>query len=96
MQEVQLPLYSPQEELEWKVRYLYGLAISKQVLRVALSNDDVSDPPTDAQLDSAFGTPSMIGNGFVGVLDDAGAGTKVWLCVAKNSRWWYEELTAAV
>ena len=95
MQEVPLPIYSPQGELEQKVRYLYGLATSKQVLRIPSSNDNVSDPPTDAELDSAFGTPSMVGNGFIGVLDDAGAGSKVWLCIAKNSKWWYEELTAA-
>ena len=74
---------------------------TKKITRLNLTNrtvatDDVSDPPTDGELDSAFGTPATVGDGFLGLVDDDGAGTKVWLCVALNSKWWYEELTAAV
>ena len=58
--------------------------------------DDVSDPPTGQELDAAFGTPVAVGDGFVGLVDDNGGGTKVWLCIALNGKWWYEELTDAV
>ncbi len=59
-------------------------------------NDNVSNPPTDAQLDTAFGIAANLYDGFTGLVDDAGAGTTVWLCIVKNSKWWYEQLTAAV
>jgi len=59
---------------------------------VTLSEDNVSNPPTDAQLDSAFGT---VFDGFVGLVYD-GAGTTVWLCVYLASAWWTVELTEAL
>jgi hypothetical protein len=62
----------------------------------AMSNDDVSNPPTDAELDTAFGTPATVGDAFLGIVDDNAAATNVWLCVAKNSAWWYVALTKAV
>ena len=60
------------------------------------STANVSSPPTDAQLDSAFGTASDLYTGFVGLLDDNGAGTTVWLCYVVNGAWFYEQLTKAV
>jgi hypothetical protein len=61
-----------------------------------ISTANVSSPPTDAQLDSAFGDAATLPNGFVGIVDDNGAGTAVWLCVVANNNWWYEALTVAV
>ena len=65
--------------------------------RIKLSDADVSNPPTDAELDSALGDAGAgsVPDGFVGIVDDAGAGTTLWLCVVKNSAWWYEGLTKA-
>ena len=60
------------------------------------SDNNVSYPPTDAQLDAAFGTPAAVGDGFVGVLDDNGAGTDVYLCVSDGTLWWYETLAQAL
>lgn len=65
-------------------------------IRAKFSEYDVSNPPTDVQLDSAFGTPASVGDGFVGLLDDAGAENVVYLCVAKGATWWYATLTKAV
>lgn len=65
-------------------------------IRTITSADNVSSPPTDAEIDAAFGTPAAVGDGFIGLIDDNGAGTTIWLCVALNSQWWYEQLTAAV
>lgn len=63
---------------------------------VPVSTDDVSNPPTDAQLDTAFGTPAERGEGFIGIVDDNDVGTTIWLCIVTGSAWWYEQLTKAV
>jgi len=58
---------------------------------VQLTN--VSDPPTDAQIDTAFGTPQ---EGFIGIIDDDGNDTDVWLIVGSAFSWYYQKLTKAV
>lgn len=65
-------------------------------LHVQVSTADVSSPPTDAQLDTAFGTPGTLGEGFVGLVDDNNAEATVWLCAAIGSTWWYTSTTKAV
>lgn len=63
-----------------------------------LSSANVSNPPTDAQLDTAFDTAANINavvDPFVAIVDDNGAGTTVWLVVATNDAWFYELLTLA-
>jgi len=62
---------------------------------IVISNANVSATPTDAELDSAFGDATILYNGFIGLIDDAGAGTTVWLCAIVNNKWWYEQLTLA-
>ena len=59
---------------------------------VLVSDDNVSATPTAAELTTAFGTQA---DGFIGVLDDAGAGTTVYVVVRKNSKWWYASMTEA-
>jgi hypothetical protein len=44
-------------------------------LHVGWAEDNVSSPPTDAELDTAFGTPAAVGEGFVALLDDNNAAT---------------------
>lgn len=65
-------------------------------ITMALSNDNVSDPPTDAEIDGAFGTPASVGDGFLGIIDDNGDGTAVWLVIAKNAAWWWGSAVKAV
>jgi hypothetical protein len=65
-------------------------------VRTAVSDDDVSVPPQNLELDAAFGTPEALGDGFIGILDDAGLGSNVYICVVKNGWWWYQQLTGAV
>lgn len=60
------------------------------------SDANVSSPPTDAELDSEFGTPAAVGNGFVALLDDNGADTNVYLVASNGTSWWYTALTKAV
>jgi len=65
-------------------------------MRTKVSVDDVSDPPTDAELDSAFGTPAALGAGFVGVLDDNSGDADVYICYTSDTSWYYLKGTKAV
>jgi len=65
-------------------------------IRVRVVDDNVSNPPTDAELDTAFGSPATMGEGFVGIVDDNDAATNVWLIGIAGGAWWYEALTKAV
>jgi len=71
-------------------------SLSAKNLRVRISTQNVSATPADAEFDAAFGQPNALGEGFVGLVDDAGAGAAVYLCAVVNSKWWYESLTEAV
>lgn len=76
-----------------------GISSAKLVENISiflLSDNNVSSPPTSAQIITALGTASILNDGMAGIIDDAGGGTAVWLCVVKNSSWWYEALTKAV
>jgi len=68
----------------------------KDPARTIISTANVSNPPTDAELDSAFDTPANLPTGFIGLVDDNGAGTTLWVVVADGSNWWYVGLTVAV
>jgi hypothetical protein len=63
------------------------------LFKISIAN--VSNPPTDAELDSIFGNPVLIGN-FVGIVNDNGSNIDVWLCVSTGLNWFYENLTKAV
>ena len=52
----------------------------------------VSDPPTDAELDSGFGTPSKLGSGTVGI---ATGTTDRYFCWTDGTNWYYVTGTAA-
>lgn len=65
-------------------------------VRTKIVTDDVANPPTDAQLDTAFGTPANVGAGFIGVVDDNGAGANVYLCASDGTNWWQSAMTKAV
>ena len=53
------------------------------------SADVTAIAPTDAELDSAFGQPSALGSGFVGVINDAGAGIVGILCWTDGTNWFH-------
>ena len=60
------------------------------------SDANVSNPPTDAELDAAFGQPAAVGDGYIAILDDNGAGTNVWFIASDGANWWHGALTKAV
>ncbi len=55
-----------------------------------------SDPPTDAELDAAFGTPATLGRGFVALLDDNDADTDGYIVWTSDASWYYIKATKAV
>lgn len=65
-------------------------------IRRGYSTAVVSTPPTDAELEAAFGTAAAVGPGFTGLVDNAGAGTDVWVVASDGASWWYVALTVAV
>jgi hypothetical protein len=66
-------------------------------IRTHHSEDNVSSPPTDAEIDGAFGTPAAVGEGFIGLIDDNNANTTAWIVVSLGGSWWYPPtLTKAV
>lgn len=65
-------------------------------LRTDLATDNTANPPTDAELDTAFGTPATVGIGFLAILDDAGAHANVYLVASDGTAWWHVALTKAV
>lgn len=56
---------------------------------------NVTNPPTDAELDSAFGTPATVGAGFLGVVNDNNGGTNEYLCWSDGANWFFVTGTKA-
>lgn len=87
-------------DLQERIRRLERIIATMQAAEVAgggpISEANVSNPPTDAQLDSAFGAPANISEGMLKWIDDNGAATAVWGAVPINGAWWYWSLTKAV
>ena len=70
-----------------------GLGILNNNMQMNVNTDDVSNPPTDAQLDAIFGA---VNDGFTGYIDDNGAGTNFYQVVFRNSAWYIFESTKAL
>jgi hypothetical protein len=62
----------------------------------AYSTDNVSNPPTAAEITAAFDAPATVGAGYAGVINDDGAGANVWFCVSDGSDWWHTLMTKAL
>lgn len=77
---------------------LNARVLARYGIETIVANDDVADPPTDAELDTAFGDPTALNAGFIGILDDAGAGTDVYICwtTGNAGEWYYTKGTKAV
>ena len=64
------------------------------MLTVDVTN--ISNPPTDAELDAIFGDPDDVGAGYVVLINDAGAGANEYLVWSDGSSWWYATGTKAI
>lgn len=56
------------------------------------SEDDVTNPPTAAELDAAFPNAEQ---GFIGAVNDNGAGTNYYVCAYDGTNWWTVAATKA-
>ena len=59
-----------------------------RLLKETILTDDVSNPPTDAELDNLFGTPASVGAGFYRHIDDAGGGSNFYKVISDGTNWW--------
>lgn len=75
------------------VKLLKPVAIGGGVVNTSDAN--VSNPPTDAELDSAFGTPATVGNGYTVLLNDNGDDINNYLVLSNGTSWLYTTLTKA-
>jgi hypothetical protein len=91
-QQVILDLQRRVRDLE---RVVASLARVESAGGAPIAADNVSNPPTDAQLDTAFGTAANISGGMFKLVDDAGLSSAVWGAVPIGSFWWYWQLTKA-
>lgn len=65
-------------------------------LRTIQAVDNVNDTtPSDAELDTAFGTPATLGRGFIGTIDDADGDTNFYLCLTSDASWYFLKFTKA-
>lgn len=69
---------------------------SNSGIRTKVSTANTANPPTDAELDSAFGTPATVGSGFHAILNDAGGGTNEYFVWSDGTNWFYVTGTLAV
>jgi hypothetical protein len=53
----------------------------------AMDTTNVSNPPTEAEIIAIFGTAAAAGSGFVGYIDDAAGGTKVYQVASTGTKW---------
>ncbi len=53
------------------------------------SENDVTDPPSQAEMDTAFGAGAAGNDGMIGIINDTGAGANTWLCVNTDGAWYY-------
>ncbi len=85
-----------QRQITFLTRRIASLEAVEQSTHQGVFTDNVSNPPTDAELDSAIGTPSTVGAGYLALLDDNGAGTNVYLVASDGTNWWHVAMTKAV
>ena len=62
--------------------------VNAGVTKLTVQTTDVSNPPTDAELDSAFGTPATVGAGWSTYIDDNGGGANFYTVVSDGTNWW--------
>lgn len=88
------------DESEDKFTLSKGLDVTGMVrgttgLITTQSVANYSAPPTDAELDAAFGTPATLGRGFIATLDDNDADTDSYIVWTSDASWYYIKATKA-
>lgn len=86
-------LLSRFRETENRLAQLEG---NEAVKYLQLKENNISNPPTDAELDAIYGTPATVGKGFTSVINDNAASANFYLIISDGSSWWYFAGTKAV
>jgi hypothetical protein len=53
----------------------------------------VSNPPTQSEINAAFGDPSVAGAGYIGFINNNGTSTNNYLTMSDGEFWWFSSLT---
>jgi hypothetical protein len=64
--------------------------------KVGISTANTSNPPTNAELDTEFGTPAQVGAGFSCLINDNAGGSNSYYVWSDGTNWWYTTGTKAV
>lgn len=64
-------------------------------LKTKVSTANTSNPPTNAELISAFGAAATVGSGFIGVVDDNSGHANEYLIFSDGTKYWQITATAA-
>lgn len=77
---------------------LGGVGFSTQqayeVTRREVATNNVTTP-TLSQIETSFGTAASRGAGWIGVINDNGAGLALHVCVSDGTNWFYANSTKA-
>lgn len=65
----------------------------KSTSRLRSSVRAMDTVPTLYDIQAAFGTPTEVGDGFLGVLNPSGAGTSCYLCACDGTNWFSLPMT---
>lgn len=60
-----------------------------------VSTASVSNPPTNAELDTAFGDAADLPDGFTAIVNSGGGGLLYWLVSTVGNAWLYEQWSIA-
>lgn len=84
-----VPISGPGNVINRALREWFG-SLSVWIRRInEIRENDVSDPPTQAEMVTAFGSANNAGHGAIGVLNDDSADTNVRICIALDGNWFY-------
>ena len=72
-----------------------GIASLVGGLLIPVSSSDVSNPPTDAELDALFGQPATLGSGYLAVVTDTNSANG-YICISDGTNWWKIIISKAV
>ena len=77
-------------------RWDEGGTVNVKSLKTDVDITNFSNPPTDAELDAAFGTPATVGAGWRKSINDNNGGSNFYEVQSDGSNWWITTWTKAV
>lgn len=72
-----------------RASFFTGIVNASGGVRTKYATDNVSSPPTAAELTTAFGAAATVGSGFLGIVNDNNGGTAEYICWTDGTNWFY-------